>query len=238
MHKFEDTNNCPRTVVFLETTLCKSYIKSIPNLTCKSAIRRGDIYGLEGEFTRIIIVDGVFGNTRSIWQREITYALSIGIEVYGTSSMGALRAAELSGYGMKGYGWVFNSLYQGLLEGDDEVALIYSKHRNGKIIHHTITFCNLYWNLLQLLSANIITLEAVNNILGATREIPFFNRTIEETNKILSSQLSESKSNDVMSRLNHIHYDIKTIDFLGLMSTLYPTHQISLKDEKRQICSV
>ena len=238
MHKSEKINNYPKTIVFVETTLCKSYIENIPNLTCSSAIKRGDIYGLSEEFTRIIIVDGLFGNTRSVWQREITYALSIGIEVYGTSSMGALRAAELSGYGMKGYGWVFNCLCQGLLEGDDEVALIYSRHKEGRIIHHTITFCNLYWNLLELLSANIITLEEVRNILGAMREIPFFKRSIEETKKILSAQLSISASDELISRLKHIQYDIKAIDFLGLLNILYPIHQMPLKREERQICTI
>ena len=195
--------------------MCKSYIE-IFRLTCSSAIKGRYLWSF-GKFTRII-VDGLFGNTRSVWPRNNVHYLCI--EFMG-HQYGALRAAELSGYGMKGYGWVFNCLCQGLLEGDDEVALIYSRHKDGRIIHHTITFCNLYWNLLQLLSANIITLEEVRNILGAMREIPFFKRSIEETQKILSAQLGISASDELISRLKHIQYDIKAIDFLGLLNILY-----------------
>ena len=37
--------------------------------------------------------------------------------------MGALRAAELEEFGMRGVGWVFEAFRDGLLEDDDEVAV-------------------------------------------------------------------------------------------------------------------
>ena len=50
------------------------------------------------------IVDGFFHQQPSVWHREILYALSQGVPVFGGASMGALRAAELADYGMTGVG--------------------------------------------------------------------------------------------------------------------------------------
>ncbi|MEJ0097006.1 MAG: TfuA-like protein [Bauldia sp.] len=41
------------------------------------------------------LVDGVFENVASVWHKEILYALSEGVQVFGAASMGALRAADV-----------------------------------------------------------------------------------------------------------------------------------------------
>ena len=71
----------------------------------------------------IVLIDGIFHSTRSVWQREILDAIGEGIELLGASSMGALRAAELHAFGMVGHGTIFEWYKNGLIEGDDEVAL-------------------------------------------------------------------------------------------------------------------
>ncbi|UUZ56476.1 TfuA domain-containing protein [Massilia sp. H-1] len=60
-----------------------------------------------------------------MWHKEILHALALGIRVYGGSSMGALRAAELHPFGMRGVGRIFGDFASGVLEDDDEVALIH-----------------------------------------------------------------------------------------------------------------
>src|SRR6185369_4259068 len=62
---------------------------------------------------------------RSVWHKEILWALSRGVRVYGAASMGALRAAELSVFGMVGVGEVFRAFASGELEDDDEVAVVH-----------------------------------------------------------------------------------------------------------------
>ena len=60
------------------------------------AVRRG---------VRVIgLVDGVFERVPAVWHKEILFALSEGVHVYGAASMGALRAAELDTFGMRGVG--------------------------------------------------------------------------------------------------------------------------------------
>src|SRR5262245_58082904 len=57
--------------------------------------------------TAIGVIDGRFEDTRALWHKEILFALSKGVAVAGAASMGALRAAECSPFGMIGIGRVF-----------------------------------------------------------------------------------------------------------------------------------
>ena len=68
----------------------------------------------------IALIDGVFGQSLSVWHKEILFALSRGVAVYGASSMGALRAAECHGFGMIPVGEVARQYIDGRLTGDDD----------------------------------------------------------------------------------------------------------------------
>lgn len=63
--------------------------------------------------------------------KEILDLLHRGVHVWGASSMGALRAAELAPFGMRGFGRVFESYVQGEIEGDDEVAVLHAPEEMG-----------------------------------------------------------------------------------------------------------
>jgi hypothetical protein len=69
----------------------------------------------------------------SVWHKEVLWALSQGIHVYGAASMGALRAAELHAFGMVGVGRIFEDFRDGVLEADDEVALVHGPAEAGWI---------------------------------------------------------------------------------------------------------
>ena len=74
----------------------------------------------------IVLVDGVFHGRAPVWQRELLCAMESGIRVYGASSMGALRAAELHAHGMVGLGTIYAWYVTGEIDGDDEVALLHA----------------------------------------------------------------------------------------------------------------
>lgn len=95
-------------------------------------VSAGDILSLM-KYTprRIGIVDGYFGRRASVWHKEILFAIGSGCEVYGSSSMGALRAAELYRHGMVGIGTIFECYRDGHLEGDDEVAIAHAPKELG-----------------------------------------------------------------------------------------------------------
>jgi hypothetical protein len=73
----------------------------------------------------IAIVDGYFERVPAVWHKEILWAMSEGVHVFGSSSMGALRAAELSDFGMVGVGAIYEAFQRGTLEDDDEVAVVH-----------------------------------------------------------------------------------------------------------------
>lgn len=84
----------------------------------------GDLYHLNNRTNFSIgIIDGYFENQIAIWHKEILYLLSRNIHIYGSSSMGALRAAELSDFGMVGIGKIYKNFLSGLYEDDDEVTV-------------------------------------------------------------------------------------------------------------------
>jgi len=88
-------------------------------------IQAGDIPTAIAEFNPevIAIIDGLFFHTAAVLHKDILYAINHGITVFGAASIGALRAAELCGYGMIGIGKIFQEYLSGHLSGDDEVAV-------------------------------------------------------------------------------------------------------------------
>ncbi|WP_327357783.1 TfuA-like protein [Streptomyces sp. NBC_01304] len=88
--------------------------------------RRGSIHALvtAGPPGRIALVDGRYDDVPAVGHRELLDALAAGWHVTGLGSIGALRAVELRGYGMHGYGRAFEYL-TATGAPDDEVALLH-----------------------------------------------------------------------------------------------------------------
>lgn len=157
------------TVVFLETSLShQEAMHLLPNATYLPSIKKGDVLkAIKGGYKRIVIIDGNFSWVPSVWHKEILTALDYGLEIWGAASMGALRAAELDAFGMKGHGRIYEMYKNEEVEGDDEVAIVYSKYNNAQ----TIPLINIR-----------LTLERLNDIdkdvvLNSMRSIFYAERT-------------------------------------------------------------
>ena len=75
--------------------------------------------------TTIALIDGLFETTASVWHKELLWALSMGVRVFGSSSIGALRATEMWSFGMQGVGLVYRLYRSRAIIDDDEVALLH-----------------------------------------------------------------------------------------------------------------
>jgi hypothetical protein len=94
--------------------------------------QRGDLLGvLALRPATLVLLDGYYFNVPSVPHKEILYALDAGIRVIGAASLGALRAAELADLGMTGIGKVFTWYRTGIVDGDDEVALLHAPAEHG-----------------------------------------------------------------------------------------------------------
>jgi hypothetical protein len=112
-------------VVFCGPTIQPEAAKALfPAADCRGPVARGDVLRASEEQPAVIcIIDGYFEHRPAVTHKEILWAMKRGIPVFGASSMGALRAAELSAYGMVGVGVVFDNFMTGRLEDEDEVAV-------------------------------------------------------------------------------------------------------------------
>ena len=119
-------------VVFVGPSLPPSLRPCDPALDWRPPVRQGDVYRAALARPAIIgIVDGYFEVTPTVWHKEILWAMAEGIHVYGSASIGALRAAELAPFGMKGVGQIYQAFRDGILDDDDEVAVLHGPEELG-----------------------------------------------------------------------------------------------------------
>jgi hypothetical protein len=116
----------PRAFIFAGPSLSPSIRPADPAFKWQPPVRQGDVYrAAQGRPAIIGITDGYFEVTPTVWHKEILWAMAQGIHVYGSASIGALRAAELCPFGMSGVGRVFAAYRDGILTDDDEVAILH-----------------------------------------------------------------------------------------------------------------
>jgi len=86
-------------------------------------VKQGEVY------RAALTCPAIIGPT--VWHKEILWAMAQGIHVYGSASTGALRAAELHSFGMKGVGLIFEAYRDRVLCDDDEVAVLHGPEELG-----------------------------------------------------------------------------------------------------------
>jgi hypothetical protein len=119
--------------VFLGPSLPRVQAAEVLDAEYLPPVRQGDVYRLVRDRRPAVIgiVDGYFHQVPSVWHKEILWALDQGVHVAGAASMGALRAAELHVFGMRGVGRIFEAFRDGVLDADDEVAVVHAPAELG-----------------------------------------------------------------------------------------------------------
>ena len=167
----------PKIVVFLGPSLPKEEAELILEAVYRPPARRGDILKAATDGADIIgLIDGVFFQKSAVAHREILHALRMGAMVFGSSSMGALRASELDGLGMEGVGKIYELYKSGELVSDDEVALSFDPITLRPLSEPLI---NIRYNLRMALREGVIDRDASRLILNSAISIYFPNRTYE-----------------------------------------------------------
>lgn len=117
------------TLVFVGPTLpAADVVRLLPEAEVHPPVAVGDVLRAlrrrgRRRVTRLAIIDGYFERMAAVWHKELLLALERGIAVWGAASMGALRAAELDRFGMRGVGTIYHAFRRGELVADDEVAV-------------------------------------------------------------------------------------------------------------------
>ncbi len=120
-------------IVFVGPTLIADEVHALVAADVRPPAAQGDIYRAvkDRQPTCIGLIDGYFDGVPSVWHKEILWTMAEGVQVFGSASMGALRAAELHSFGMLGVGSIYEAFRTGTLEDDDEVAVLHAPAELG-----------------------------------------------------------------------------------------------------------
>ncbi|MFI6373331.1 TfuA-like protein [Streptomyces sp. NPDC050546] len=149
----------------------------LPDAEVHPPVRHGDLMAsAAGPGDRVIVLDGQFFQSASVRHKEICEVIGRGAAVYGAASMGALRAAELGPYGMTGSGVVHRLYATGLIERDDEVALVHTEPDAGSRAL-TVALVSVRVALRRQVRRRAITSHDELSLLAAAEQLPFTSRT-------------------------------------------------------------
>lgn len=245
-----------RTVVVYvgPTVSSDDVLGTLPSAKLRPPAARGDLYAEQWKpGDAAVIVDGYYRDRPSVGHKEILWLLRQGVEVIGTASMGALRAAELSPFGMRGGGDVFRMYIDGSIDGDDEVAILHGPASVG-YPSHTVALVNLRHGCEKGVAAGLFPAETASVICNAAAELPFTHRTWDDIAKAAGPEARDTlevlrhrimtrqwdlKHSDALSTLREIDVDAKvpTLDWAAhdALSAITPVELLKWRSSRASV---
>lgn len=178
----------PNVVVYTGPTVSRDEVLSVvPHARVRPPVARGDLLAETwGPDDTAVIIDGYYRERLSVGHKEILWLLDEGVHVIGAASMGALRAAELSPYGMSGAGTVFDMYATGEVDGDDEVAVVHGPADRGYPAA-TVALVNIRYGCREGARTSLVPVAAGERIVRAAKALPFMRRTWRELDAAVDS---------------------------------------------------
>jgi ribosomal protein S12 methylthiotransferase accessory factor len=164
-------------VIFAGPSLPPTARPPASGLVWRPPARQGDLYRAASQGAVVIgLIDGYFDAVPSVWHKEILWAMKQGAHVYGAASIGALRAAELAVFGMKGVGCIYEMYRDGTLIDDDEVALQHG-HEEVGFVPVTEAMVNIRATVRQAVVGGSLEERGANALIAAAKRIFYQDRT-------------------------------------------------------------
>jgi TfuA protein len=164
-----------KIIVFLGPSLDRKAAEAILPAEYRPPAKRGDLIRATEDGAAVIgLIDGVFHQESAVAHREILAAIKKGIRVVGSSSMGALRAAEMDTLGMVGVGEVYRMYKTGELISDDEVALVFDPVSGYSLSEPLV---NIRFTLKKARECGVISGMEHDALLAAARSVFYPHRT-------------------------------------------------------------
>jgi len=209
-------------VVYAGPTLGHEEITQHIDCVCLPPVSHGDILQiLQKRPAAIGIIDGYFEGAPSVWHKEILYALNQGVHVYGSSSMGALRAAELHPFGMIGVGQIFEWYRDGVVKDDDEVAVLHGPAEVGFMVASE-PMVSIRATLELAHEQQVINEVEKKNLLAAAKNTFYKKRS---WNHLLESSIElfgdDSISSNLANWLEQNRVDLKKQDAVQMLKTMH-----------------
>lgn len=210
-----------KAVIFAGPSLPASAAPAVNGVAWRPPVRQGDVYEAALARPQIIgIVDGYFEVVPTVWHKEILWALRQGIYVYGAASIGALRAAELDDFGMRGIGDIYRQFRTGALQDDDEVAVLHGPEELG-YPQLTEAMVNIRATLKDAAALGVIDAAAAARIAAAAKQLFYKERTWDAA---LTAAAAQGVGPDACARVAHWlpdgRVDCKRLDALELAAAV------------------
>ncbi len=126
----------------------KTLKKILPQAKLCPPIARGQILkDVDQKYNIIAVIDGKFDQSLAIAPSEIRDALRAGVRIYGSSSMGAMRAAETERFGMIGFGKIFEFVRDSKTFRDDFLGQVF---QDNTIEYKSYTYIDFYFSVQHL----------------------------------------------------------------------------------------
>ena len=213
----------PEIIVFLGPSLGRDEAERILPASYLPPAARGDVFrAVEKGADIICLIDGVFHQDSAVAHREILQAIRCGVAVIGASSMGALRAAELDVLGMVGIGEVYRMYREGILESDDEVALVFDPVTGIALSEPLV---NIRATLQSAEVEGIIAPSAHRTLFGIARGLYYPERTYSRIMAIAEASLPVEVRELFLRFIQDHRVDVKRED--AILALTYIRNQIS-----------
>ena len=187
-----------KACVFVGPTLRPEDLAAADGITALPPVAQGDLQRVARHGPRAIgIVDGYFEGVLAVWHKEILWAMTEGIHVFGSASMGALRAAELHPFGMRGVGEIFEAYRTGELEDDDEVAVIHGPRETGYVALSE-AMVNIRRTLEEAATDGLIAPATRNHLIRTAKGLFYHDRTFD---RLLDCAAEQSVRSDELEAL-------------------------------------
>ncbi|HMK53974.1 MAG TPA: TfuA-related McrA-glycine thioamidation protein [Methanobacteriaceae archaeon] len=197
-----------KIIIFIGPSISLEEAEKILKADYRHPVGRGDVNMAIMDHPYIIgIIDGVFHQEPAVSHREILDALDKNIIVVGGASMGALRAAELDEMGMIGVGKVYQSYKNGLIESDDEVAVVFEPSTQEQLSEALVT---MNYNFKKAYQHGIVSKEEWDQLYRAAKDIYYPKRTYAIVFR--NSGIEPEKINKLETFLEKYGEDIKNQD--------------------------
>lgn len=181
-----DDNN--PILVFLGPTLRLADAQTTLDAVYLQPAAQGDILLAAHAFRprAMVLIDGQFEDRPPVRHKEILWAMAQGIVMVGAASMGALRAAEMSAFGMVGVGLIYRWYRRWPLAPDDAVA-VHSAPADMDFLCLTDSLIDLQRTFSSLMRRNVITVDERKRLSAIARDLNFRDRTMAAVLKAAKS---------------------------------------------------
>ena len=142
-----------------------------------------------------------------------------GIHVYGSASIGALRAAELQSFGMIGIGRIFEAFRDGILADDDEVAVLHAPEELGYPVL-TEAMVNIRATLDKAVAEGVLDDRLAARLAGIAKALFYKECSWDTILRLAGRDLSPMPLDRFLAWLCRGHVDQKRIDALDMTTVI------------------